>query len=61
MSPTDWDTLTTSTNFYQGQYSTSCCSNSASWDNQDFTTWQNESYDIATTLYAGVYENQVVP
>jgi hypothetical protein len=61
MSPTDWNTLTASTNYYQGTYSASCCSNSATWNNQDFVAWQNESYDIATTLYDGVYENQVVP
>jgi len=34
-------------------YQTSCCANSANWNNQQFTTWQNEAYDIAKTLYTG--------
>jgi hypothetical protein len=39
MSDTDWATLCASTNYYQNTYESSCCSNSANWNNQDFTTW----------------------
>lgn len=57
MSDANWATLTSSTNFYQGTYASTCCSDPATWNNQDFVMWQNEAYDIATTLYTGVYEN----
>lgn len=53
MSADNWATLSTSTAYYQSTFESKCCTNSSTWNNQDFKTWQTESYNIAKTLYSG--------
>jgi len=57
LSESDWNSFVTKTAEYQKKFEKICCSKATVWDNQDFTAWQVESFNIAKTLYSGLTEN----